>query len=71
VWPERFGLDTLRHYRSTKQADVYTEFGSLGTSDGEKWQTTRTIVNPILMQPKNVKFYTQQVDEIAKELVNL
>ncbi|KAG5671495.1 hypothetical protein PVAND_001689 [Polypedilum vanderplanki] len=71
IWPVRFGIETLKHYRETMRPEIYTEFGSLGTSDGQKWQTTRTIVNPIMMQPKTVKFYTQQIDEIAKELVEI
>jgi cytochrome P450 family 12 len=51
--------------------DVYAEFGSLGTSEGETWQRTRKITNPILLHPKTVKLYTQQLDEIAKDFVNL
>jgi hypothetical protein len=31
----------------------------------------RSIANPILMQPKIMKKYTTQVDDIAKEFIEL
>ena len=67
----RFGQDTLKYYRNTARKDLYAEYGSLGTADGELWQKTRTVVNPIMMQPKMVLPYTRQVDGIAKELVEM
>lgn len=40
-------------------------------SQGEAWAKTRTIVNPILMNPKTVKYYIPKIDEIATEFINL
>ncbi|KAG5667202.1 hypothetical protein PVAND_015193 [Polypedilum vanderplanki] len=70
-WPVRLSLDTLKYYRDLKQSKVYEEFGSLGTNHGPNWQTTRSIINPIMLQPKVVKMYTKQIDEISKEFVQI
>lgn len=38
-------------------------------SQGKSWQTTRTKVNPIMMQPKTVKLYIGAVDSITSEFI--
>ncbi|KAG5667203.1 hypothetical protein PVAND_015194 [Polypedilum vanderplanki] len=69
--PIRMSFDTLKYYRATKQSEVYAEYGSLATSDGEKWYKTRSQVNPIMLQPKVVQMYTKQIDEVSKEFVQI
>ncbi|KAG5675033.1 hypothetical protein PVAND_004972 [Polypedilum vanderplanki] len=71
VWPERLNLDSLVYYRKTKRSDIYDKFAGLFSSQGEEWHSMRTITNPILMQPKTMKLYCTQVDEIAKEFVGI
>jgi len=65
------GLDSLRYYKETKRPELYKDLGSLFASNGEKWSNMRTIANPILMQPKTTKRYLTQIDDIAKEFVEL
>lgn len=36
-------------------------------SQGERWASLRTKVNPIMMQPKTIKLYVPAMDEIARE----
>lgn len=31
----------------------------------------RTIVNPVMMQPKTVKLYVPRVDEVAQDFINM
>ncbi|KAL7041072.1 hypothetical protein ACKWTF_000617 [Chironomus riparius] len=71
TWPVRTGLDSLEYYRDTKRPEIYKDLGSLFVSHGEKWSNMRSIANPILMQPKTIKKYTTQVDDIAKEFIEL
>ncbi|KAL7041073.1 hypothetical protein ACKWTF_000618 [Chironomus riparius] len=71
TWPVRLGIDSLTYYRETKRPEIYRDLGSLFASNGEKWSYMRTIANPILMQPKTVKKYTTQIDEIAKEFIEV
>jgi len=61
----------LTYYRETKRQEIYKDLGSLFASQGEKWSNMRSIANPILMQPKAIKRYMTQIDEIAKEFVEL
>ncbi|XP_070500423.1 cytochrome P450 CYP12A2-like [Chironomus tepperi] len=70
-WPVRTGLDSLEYYRDTKRPEIYKDLGSLFVSHGEKWSSMRSIANPILMQPKTIKKYTTQVDDIAKEFIEV
>jgi cytochrome P450 len=67
----RIGIDTLTYYRETKRPEIYKDLGSLFASQGEKWSHMRTIANPILMQPKTIKRYTAQIDDIAKEFIEV
>ncbi|KAG5675034.1 hypothetical protein PVAND_004973 [Polypedilum vanderplanki] len=71
VWPERIALESLAYYRKTKRPDIYNEYSGLFSAQGEEWHKMRTITNPILMQPKIIKLYCKQVDEIAKEFVGI
>lgn len=64
-------VETLNFYRKEKRPDIYGEYVGLITSQGEEWRDMRSIVNPIMMKPLNVKVYCSQVDEIAKEFVEL
>lgn len=42
---------------------------NINFSQGEAWKDTRTKVNPVMMQPKNVKSYVPVVHKIADEFV--
>jgi cytochrome P450 family 12 len=63
-------LETLNFYRESRP-NIYKEYLGLFSSQGKEWHDMRTIANPIMMQPKTAKLYCSQVDEIAKEFVEL
>ncbi|KFB35469.1 cytochrome P450 CYP12F2 [Anopheles sinensis] len=70
-WPIRRGFDSFTYYRQKVRPDVFGEMGGLVTEHGEKWQKMRTIVNPVMMQPKTIKLYVDQVDEVAREFMTI
>lgn len=69
IWPRRRALETFVHYRKEIRPDVFKNMGGLLTEDGEAWGKLRSKVNPVMLQPKSVKSYIPQVDEIAREFV--
>lgn len=36
---------------------------------GEKWAHFRSVVNPVLMQPKNVRLYMNKMSQVNKEFI--
>lgn len=71
TWPNRRGLDTFVHYRKNVRPDVFKGVGGLVTEQGESWQKFRTIVNPVLLQPKTVRLYVDKLDEVTREFMNI
>ena len=69
-WPQRKGIDSMTHYRKNLRADIFGDHAGLVIDQGEKWQSFRTIVNPVLMQPKIVQHYVPVVDEIVRQFLN-
>lgn len=37
----------------------------------ERWHSMRTLVNPVMMKPTTIKLYVPQVDEVAKEFIQM
>lgn len=70
-YPTRHLLETLDYYRRTTKRELYAEYGSLFTENGPKWHNTRTLANPIMMKPQTIKLYLPQIDDIAKEFIQL
>ncbi|XP_052870893.1 cytochrome P450 CYP12A2-like [Anopheles cruzii] len=71
AWPIRRGLDSMAYYRQKVRPEVFGAMGGLLTEQGESWQKMRTIVNPVMMQPKTIKLYIDQVDEVAREFLEI
>lgn len=69
-WPQRVPMQTMDYYRNHLRKDVYKKNGLLG-NDGEQWQEFRTAVNPVLMQPKTVELYIEQIDQVTRDLVEI
>ncbi|XP_045533908.1 cytochrome P450 CYP12A2 [Papilio machaon] len=70
--PKRPGFVSLEHYRKVykkEKGEIIPEITGLGSDHGEAWKTLRSVVNPILMQPKTIKLYAATIDEIACEMV--
>ncbi|XP_058453019.1 probable cytochrome P450 12a4, mitochondrial [Malaya genurostris] len=70
-WPVRRGLESFVYYRKKVRPDVFKGMGGLLTEDGEPWQSFRTTVNPVMMQPKTIKLYVSKVDEVAREFMEI
>nr|XP_019551560.2 LOW QUALITY PROTEIN: cytochrome P450 CYP12A2-like [Aedes albopictus] len=68
-WPTRRGMDTFVHYRKEVRPEVFKGVGGLVTEQGESWQKFRTIVNPVLLQPKTVRLYVDKLDEVTREFM--
>lgn len=70
-WPNRIALDTFVHYRKNVRPEVFKGMGGLVNEQGENWQSFRTIVNPVMMQPKTIQLYVDKLDEIAREFMGM
>uniref|UniRef100_A0A1I8MK12 Cytochrome P450 n=1 Tax=Musca domestica TaxID=7370 RepID=A0A1I8MK12_MUSDO len=69
VWPNRPGSEGLSYYRRVHRADFFQGVEGLIASQGEQWGSFRTKVNPILMQPKNVRLYMDRISQVNKEFI--
>ncbi|XP_073823702.1 cytochrome P450 CYP12A2-like [Musca autumnalis] len=69
IWPRRPGLEILGHYRSVVRKDFYHNTKGLLASAGKKWGDLRSVVNPVLMQPKNVRLYMHKMSNVNKDLI--
>ncbi|EDS34541.1 cytochrome P450 98A1 [Culex quinquefasciatus] len=70
-WPNRRGLDTFVHFRKHVRPDVFKGLGGLVNEQGESWQQFRTIVNPVMLQPKTIRLYVDKLDEVAQEFMGV
>ncbi|XP_037952230.1 cytochrome P450 CYP12A2-like [Teleopsis dalmanni] len=70
IWPIRPGSEALRYHREKHRAEFYQDIEGLIATQGDKWGKFRTVVNPVLMQPKNVKLYLQKMSQVNLELID-
>ncbi|XP_075148688.1 cytochrome P450 CYP12A2-like [Haematobia irritans] len=70
VWPVRPGSETIFYHRSVHRGDIFQDVEGLLGTQGEKWGTFRSTVNPVLMQPKNVRLYFQKMSQVNKEFMD-
>lgn len=68
-WPFRRDIATFEYFRTQVRPDVYKGMTGLVAAQGEEWLKMRSAINPIMMQPKIVKFYIPGVDSVAQEFV--
>ncbi|XP_022210878.2 probable cytochrome P450 12a4, mitochondrial [Drosophila obscura] len=69
VWPHRPGSDTIRYHRETHRKDFFQGVEGIIPTQGKTWSDFRTIVNPVLMQPKNVRLYYRKMSQVNQEFV--
>lgn len=43
---------------------------SVHNRQGDEWQTFRTAVNQVMMQPKNTKQYVEPIDRVTQEFID-
>ncbi|XP_034489144.1 probable cytochrome P450 12a4, mitochondrial isoform X2 [Drosophila innubila] len=69
IWPHRPGSDTIRHHREKYRKDFFQGVEGLIPTQGKTWGEFRSIVNPVLMQPKNVRLYYKKMSQVNCEFV--
>ncbi|XP_013107496.2 cytochrome P450 CYP12A2 [Stomoxys calcitrans] len=69
IWPVRPGSDGLAYHRSVHRADFFKGVEGILATKGEKWGSFRSMVNPVLLQPKNVRLYLNKLSQVNKEFV--
>ncbi|KAH8292309.1 hypothetical protein KR054_008261 [Drosophila jambulina] len=69
VWPLRPGSDTLRYHRTVHRKDFFQGVEGVIPSQGKSWSDFRSIVNPVLMQPKNVRLYCKKMSQVNQAFV--
>ncbi|CAH2063620.1 unnamed protein product, partial [Iphiclides podalirius] len=67
--PKRPGFQSLEHYRKVYKKNNENDVTGLTTDHGEQWKKLRSMVNPVLMQPKTIKLYSTILDEVAKDMI--
>lgn len=38
-------------------------------SQGEEWKSFRSTVNPVMLQPKTIKLYREEIDNVALDMI--
>ncbi|XP_018572395.1 cytochrome P450 CYP12A2 [Anoplophora glabripennis] len=69
AFPIRRGLGSLTHYRTVTRRDVFKDVPGLMSVQGIEWFKIRSVVNPVLMQPKAAQQYIGSMDKVANELI--
>ncbi|XP_061391257.1 cytochrome P450 CYP12A2-like [Musca vetustissima] len=69
MWPTRPGLEVFSYYRNVHRSDFFQVTEGLIGTNGEKWWNFRSIVNPIVMQPKNIRLYFQKLARVNEEFI--
>ncbi|XP_037952274.1 cytochrome P450 CYP12A2-like [Teleopsis dalmanni] len=69
IWPQRPGFAALSHHREKHRPNFYQGADGLVSTNGQKWGKFRSTVNPVLMQPKNAKYYIHKMCKINLEFV--
>ncbi|XP_055381402.1 uncharacterized protein LOC129611988 [Condylostylus longicornis] len=69
TWPVRRGLDIIAYYRIIKQKELFEGAEGLTAVNGEPWAKIRTLANPVVMQPKTVRFYVDRMDNVASQFI--
>ncbi|XP_068140583.1 probable cytochrome P450 12a4, mitochondrial [Drosophila tropicalis] len=69
VWPTRAGNETLLYHREHYSKNFFEGVEGLLPTQGKKWGDFRSIVNPVLMQPKNVRLYYKKMSLVNQDFV--
>ncbi|XP_016974824.1 probable cytochrome P450 12a4, mitochondrial [Drosophila rhopaloa] len=69
VWPHRPGNHTLLYHREEHMKEFYQGVMGIIPTQGKTWSDFRSVVNPVLMQPKNVRLYYKKMSQVNQEFV--
>ncbi|KAL7045081.1 hypothetical protein ACKWTF_002150 [Chironomus riparius] len=69
--PYRYSFEPMKYFREKIRPDVYGgEYGSIASEHGDRWYKIRTLVNPVMLQPKMVQRYTESINAITLDFIN-
>ncbi|SPP87662.1 blast:Probable cytochrome P450 12a4%2C mitochondrial [Drosophila guanche] len=68
-WPDRPAFHTVAYHRQTHRKDYFQGVEGVAPTKGKAWFDFRSIVNPVLMQPKSVRTYFKKVSQVNQEFV--
>ncbi|XP_061391251.1 cytochrome P450 CYP12A2-like [Musca vetustissima] len=69
IWPIRPGGDAQTYHRTVHRKDFFEGVTGLVAVHGEKWGSFRSAVNPVLLQPKNVRVYLHKMAQVNDEFI--
>ncbi|KAF4532106.1 hypothetical protein B566_EDAN006200 [Ephemera danica] len=69
IWPSRPQMESFVHYRKVIRKDFFEGIGGVLVDQGKEWHEARSQVNPIMMQPRAVKRYTETIGSVADDFV--
>ncbi|XP_018568698.1 probable cytochrome P450 49a1 [Anoplophora glabripennis] len=69
ILPFRPSMPSLNYYKHMHRKDFFGEHGGVIAVHGEKWQSFRSKVNQIMMQPRIAKMYVTTIASTAQEFV--
>ncbi|XP_064536704.1 cytochrome P450 CYP12A2-like [Drosophila montana] len=69
IWPYRKGFELLNYHRNVHRVDYFGVESGLVTSQDKAWGNMCSAVNPIIIQPKNVKLYLGALDSINQQFL--
>lgn len=70
IFPRRRGMETFIYYRKKVRPEIFEGTGGLLTEQGQKWFDIRSKVNPVMLQPRVIKMYIDQIDQVAIEFLD-
>ncbi|TMW39771.1 hypothetical protein DOY81_015149, partial [Sarcophaga bullata] len=70
IWPNRPGSEALHYHRNVHRAEFFQGIEGLIATQNETWGTFRSAVNPVMMQPKNVRLYLHKMSDVNKEFID-
>nr|XP_023012009.1 probable cytochrome P450 49a1 [Leptinotarsa decemlineata] len=70
ILPHRPSMPSLNYYKHVLRKDFFGEYGGVIAVHGEKWQSFRSKVNQIMLQPRVAKMYVSSISSTAQEFVD-
>uniref|UniRef100_W8C679 Putative cytochrome P450 12a4, mitochondrial n=1 Tax=Ceratitis capitata TaxID=7213 RepID=W8C679_CERCA len=70
IWPIRPFSETIRYHRNKWRADYFQGVEGAIATQGAQWNAFRKVVNPLLVQPKNIKMYAKKLAQVNQEFVD-
>ncbi|XP_037297135.1 cytochrome P450 CYP12A2 [Manduca sexta] len=70
--PVRPGFPSLEYYRKNykHRNEESSKPTGLITDHLEPWKEFRSAMNPVLMQPKTIRLYTNAIDQVAQDMIS-